>query len=290
MKSIKTILFIITLLTISACGKKEKKITIGHKNFTEQRILGQMASVLIEKSTDYKTEVKELGGTMLVNQALLNGDIDISLEYTGTGYIYLLGQSELRNPEEVYEYVKNEFEKQGIIWLNPLGFNNTYAFAVKEETATKYNLEKISDLKGVAENFSVGELADFFEREDGMLGITKTYGFKFKNEVNLDTGLKYTAVDTGNIDVAVIYTTDGMLSKYNLKVLEDDKNFFPPYDAVPRMKKEFSEKYPSVVEILNKLGNTFSDEDFQKYNYQVDVLEYPVKKVAEDALKEKGLI
>ncbi|MBN2839060.1 MAG: glycine/betaine ABC transporter substrate-binding protein, partial [Fusobacteriaceae bacterium] len=176
----KLILLFIALSTIFvACGKKEKKIIIGHKNFTEQRILGQMVSILIEKKTDYKTEVKELGGTMIVNQALLSGDIDISLEYTGTGYIYLLKQSELKDSKKVYEYVKKEFEKQGITWLNPLGFNNTYAFAVKEETAKKYKLEKMSDLKGIAEKLSIGELADFFEREDGMVGITKTYGFKF---------------------------------------------------------------------------------------------------------------
>jgi osmoprotectant transport system substrate-binding protein len=279
-----------TFLVTGCGGEKKETIRIGHKNFTEQRVLGEMMAVLIEENTDYKTEVKELGGTMLVNEGIESGQLDISAEYTGTGYIYLLKASGLKDHEKIYQYVKEEFAKQGMTWLNPFGFNNTYAFAVKPELAKKYNLKKISDLAGVAENLKVGELADFFSREDGMIGIKKTYGFEFKEEINMDPGLKYIAVDQGDIDVAVVYTTDGMLKKYNLVVLEDDKNFFPPYDAVPRMKTEFAESHPEVVKELEKLGRIFTNEDFQNYNYQVDVLELPIKKVAKDALKEKGLI
>jgi osmoprotectant transport system substrate-binding protein len=286
------LLFIlVTTVLLTGCGGEKKEvIKIGHKNFTEQRIIGEMMAVLIEENTDYKTEVKELGGTMLVNSGLESGDLDISAEYTGTGYIYLLKESGLKDPEKIYQYVKEEFAKQGVTWLSPLGFNNTYAFAVKPELAKKYNLKKISDLPGVAEKLKVGEQADFFSREDGMPGITKTYGFKFKEEINMDTGLKYIAVNQGDIDVAVVYTTDGMLKKYNLTVLEDDKNFFPPYDAVPRMKTEFADSHPEIVKELEKLGRVFTNENFQNYNYQVDVLELPIKKVAKDALKEKGLI
>jgi glycine betaine/choline ABC-type transport system substrate-binding protein len=176
------------------------------------------------------------------------------------------------------------------MWLKPLGFNNTYAFAVKPKLAKKFNLKTISDLAKVAKNLKAGEAADFFSREDGMPGITKTYGFSFGEEVEIDPGLKYLAVEKGNIDVAVAYATDGMLKKYNMVVLEDDKNFFPPYDAVPRMQTEFAKSHPEVVKELNKLGGVFSNEDLQKYNYQIDALEYPIKKVAETALKEKGLI
>ncbi len=292
MKKILSItLLIVGILTLTGCeGKDNKKIIIGHKNFTEQRILGQMMSILIEENTDYETEVKELGGTMLVNEGMLNGNIDLSMEYTGTGYLYILKASGLNNPEDIYNYVKEEFSKEGMTWLSPLGFNNTYAFAVKPETAKKYSLEKVSDFVGIAENLSVGEIGDFFAREDGMPGITKTYGFSFGKEVNIDTGLKYIAIEQDEIDVAVVYTTDGMLKKYNLKVLNDDKNFFPPYDAVPRMTTEFAKTHPRIVTELEKLGRIFSDEDFQNYNYKVDVLEYPIKKVAKEALKEKGLI
>jgi osmoprotectant transport system substrate-binding protein len=289
-KTIFTLL-LIALLALVGCGKDKKEvIKIGHKNFTEQRILGEMLSIMIEKNTDYETEVKELGGTMLVNQGLLNGNIDISMEYTGTGYLYILKSSGLKDPDAIYNYVKTEFAKKGITWLNPLGFNNTYAFAVKSETAKKYNLKKVSDFVGIAQDLSVGEIGDFFSREDGMPGISKTYGFDFGKEVNIDTGLKYIAINQDEIDVAVVYTTDGMLKKYNLVVLDDDKNFFPPYDAVPRMKTEFADAHPAVVKELEKLGGQFSDEDFQNYNYQVDVMEYPIKKVAEEALREKGLI
>ncbi len=291
-KLLSILLLTAATLVITACGGKDSKkpIRIAHKNFTEQRILGQMMATLIEENTDYETEVKELGGTMLVNEGLVNGNIDLSMEYTGTGYLYILKASGLKKPEEIYNYVKEEFAKQGITWLSPVGFNNTYAFAVKPETAEKYNLEKVSDFVGVAEELSVGELGDFFAREDGMPGVSKTYGFKFGKEVNIDTGLKYIAINQDEIDVAVVYTTDGMLKKYELKVLEDDKNFFPPYDAAPRMTTEFAKAHPEIVSELEKLGRIFSDEDFQNYNYQVDVLEYPIKKVAKEALKEKGLI
>jgi osmoprotectant transport system substrate-binding protein len=291
MKKTLFTLLLISILALVGCGKEKKEvIKIGHKNFTEQRILGEMLSIMIEKNTDYETEVKELGGTMLVNQGLLSGDIDISMEYTGTGYLYILKASGLKDPDAIYNYVKTEFAKKGITWLNPLGFNNTYAFAVKPETAEKYNLEKVSDFVGVAQDLSVGEIGDFFSREDGMPGISKTYGFDFGKEVNLDTGLKYVAINQDEIDVAVVYTTDGMLKKYNLVVLDDDKNFFPPYDSVPRMKTEFADAHPAIVTELEKFGSQFSDEDFQNYNYLVDVMEYPIKKVAEDALREKGLI
>lgn len=246
--------------------------------------------ILIEKNTDNKVSVKELGGTMLVNEGLENGQIDLSAEYTGTGYLYLLKESGIKDPSKMYDYVKEEFAKKGMMWLKPLGFNNTYAFAVKPKLAKKFNLKTISDLAKVAKNLKAGEAADFFSREDGMPGITKTYGFSFGEEVEIDPGLKYLAVEKGNIDVAIAYTTDGMLKKYNMVVLEDDKNFFPPYDAVPRMKMEFAKLHPEVVKELNKLGGVFSNEDLQKYNYQIDALEYPIKKVAESALKEKGLI
>jgi osmoprotectant transport system substrate-binding protein len=284
------LIFAAAVLVTGCGGEKKEVVKIGHKNFTEHRILGEMIAVLIEENTDYETEVKELGGTMLVDAGLKSGDLDIYPEYTGTGYIYLLKASGLKDPQKIYEYVRDEYAKQGETWLRPLGFNNTYAFAVKRELAEKYNLKKISDLSDIAENLKIGELADFFNRPDGMPGIKKTYGFEFGEEVNMDPGLKYIAVDQGNIDVAVVYTTDGMLKKYNLVVLEDDKNFFPPYDAVPRMKTEFAESHPEIVKELEKLGGLFSNEDFQNYNYQVDVEEMPIRKIAEDALREKGLI
>lgn len=279
-----------TTFALFGFGKKKETIKIGHKNFTEQRILGQMLSVIIEEKTDYETDVREFGGTMLVHEALKSGQIDLRFEYTGTGYLYLLKAEGLKNPDAIYEYCVAEFAKQGIKWLNPMGFNNTYAFAVKPELAAKYNLETYSDLVGIAENLKVGETSDFFSRPDGMPGITATYGFSFGEEVNMDPGLKYIAVEEGQIDVAVAYSTDGMLRKYGLKVLSDDKNFFPPYDSVPVMKTEFAESHPEIVEALELFNKNFSEEEFQNYNYQVDVLGYPERKVAEEALKAKGLI
>lgn len=291
MKSKMIVILTMLVFILGACGKSDKKvIRIGHKNYTEQRLLGQMASVLIENNTDYETEVKELGGTLVVDQAIKNNNLDISLEYSGIGYFYILKQDKLRDPKLIYNYIKEESLKNGITWLNPLGYNNTYSFGVTQETAKKYNLKKFSDFKGIAEKLSVGEYGDFFDRPDGMPGITDIYGFKFGKEVNLDTGLKYKAADQGDIDVVVVYTTDSLIEKYNLVVLEDDKHFFPHYDAIPRMRTEFAEGHPEVVKELEKLGNKFSEEDFRKYNYQIDVEQEDIKQVAESALREKGLI
>lgn len=281
----------LSIFIMMACGKSDKEIIrIGHKNYTEQRLLGQMASILIEKNTGYETDVKELGGTLVVDQAIKNNNLDISMEYSGIGYFYILKQDKLRDPKLIYNYIKEESLKDGITWLNPLGYNNTYSFGVTQETAKKYNLKKFSDFKVVGEKLSVGEYGDFFDRPDGMPGITNTYGFSFGKEVNLDTGLKYKALIQGDIDVVVVYTTDSLIEKYNLVVLEDDKHFFPHYDAIPRMRTEFAESHPKIVEELEKLGNKFSEEDFRKYNYEIDVEQKDINKVAEEALRNKGLI
>lgn len=291
LKKFTYITALLAVFILSACGKSDKEVVkIGHKNFTEQRILAQLGAVLIEENLGIETETREFGGTMLVNQGMKSGDLDLSFEYTGTAYIYLLKASGLKDPKLIYEYVKEEMAKEGMTWLGPLGFNNTYAFAVKKETAEKYNLQKFSDFKRIAEKLSVGELGDFFEREDGMPGVEEVYGFSFGEEVNMDPGLKFRAIEEGQIDVAVVYATDALIEKYGLVVLKDDKNFFPPYDAVPRMKKEFADKHPDIVKELEKLGGIFSDEDMRKYNYEAEVIGTPIRKVAEEALREKGLL
>lgn len=291
MKKLFLILGLLVLLLLVSCSDKDNNvIRIAHKNYTEQRIHGEMLAVLIEENTDYKTSLTELGGTLMLDQALKSNNVDLCLEYSGIGYFYLLNQDSLREPEEIYEYLKEESLKEGITWLKPLGYNNTYSFGVTKETAEKYNLEKFSDLVGIAENLSAGEFGDFFERPDGMPGVTEAYGFSFGREANIDVGLKYRALVQGEIDVVVVYTTDSLIEKYNIVVLEDDKNVFPHYDAIPRMKTEFAENHPEIVRELKKLAYKFSDDDFRRYNYLVDVEGYDIKDVARKALREKGII
>lgn len=292
LKKIGIIVGISSILLLGGCGaNKTEIIKIGHKNFTEQRIAGEMISLMIEKNTKYKTSVKEFGGTMLIFQAMKSKDINIYPSYTGTAYRYILKQNKLNNPQDVFNYVKKQYQsKYGITWLDPLGFNNTYTFAVKPELAKKYNLKTFSDLAKIGNKLRLGAEGDFFDREDGMPGITKTYGLKFKENVTLDIGLKYLALKNNKVDVIDAYTTDGKLKTYNLKILKDSKNFFPPYYIAPILNTKFAENHPEIVKQLKRLGNKFTEEEMQELNYKVEALEMPIEKVVTDVLKQKGLI
>ncbi len=293
---VRNIILIMAVVVFAACGKKEENvetIIVGHKNFTEQRVLGQLFAVMIENHTDYKTDVKELGGTQIAFEAVKNGDIALYPHYTGTGYSIILKQTELKDPDAVYEYVKNAYtEKEyDLEFLKPLGFNNTYTLAVRPETAEKYNLKTFSDLVKSSDQLVLGATMEFIEREDGMVGLKEAYkGLKFKEEKGLDGGLRYTAIKDGKTDVTDAFSTDGKLLEYNLVILEDDKNFFPPYYAAPVINGEFSRSHPEIKKVLEKLAGQINEEEMQNMNYKADEQGLPARVVAEEFLKEKGLI
>ncbi|MEA3314201.1 MAG: glycine betaine ABC transporter substrate-binding protein [Caldisericota bacterium] len=282
---------IASMLFLAGCSSSggSKTIRIVHKNFTEQRIMGEMLSVYLE-SKGYETTVNELGGSMLCFNALNNGEADLYPEYTGTGYSCILEQSDILSPNETYDYVKSHFEEDyGITWLAPFGFNNTYVLSVTEETAEKYDITSISDLKDLAGDMILGCDQEFVVRTDGYPGMCTLYGFEFKKVKNMDQGLTYAALAEGDLDVNVSFSTDGRIAKYNLVNLEDDKHFFPPYYCTPILKQEFAEANPGVVTALEALENAWSDTDMQKYNLQVDE-GAELRDVATQMLKDKGLI
>jgi osmoprotectant transport system substrate-binding protein len=295
-KLFRNILIFMAIVVFAACGKKEEKvetITVGHKNFTEQRVLGQIFAVMIENHTEYKTDVKELGGTQLAFEAVKSGDIALYPHYTGTGYSIILKQTELKDSDAVYEYVKNEYKGKdyNLEYLKPLGFNNTYTLSIRPETAEKYNLKTFSDLAKVSDQLILGATMEFLEREDGMIGLKKVYeGMEFKDEKGLDGGIRYAAIRDGKTDVADAFSTDGKLLEYNLVILEDDKNFFPPYYAAPLLNGEFAATHPEVKEALEKLADQITETEMQNMNYKVDEQGLPARVVAEEFLKEKGLI
>ncbi|WP_372712492.1 glycine betaine ABC transporter substrate-binding protein [Ilyobacter sp.] len=294
-KLLRNILLVATVVVFAACGKKEAEvetIKIGHKNYTEARVLGQLFAVMIENHTEYKTDVKELGGTQIAHEALKSGDISLYPEYTGTVYGALLGESGLKDPDEVYNYVKKRLkEDSNLDFLNPLGYNNTYTLAVRPETAEKYNLKTFTDIANHSGELVIGATMEFLEREDGMVGLKKTYpGMNFKSEKGLDGGLRYTALKDGKIDVADAFSTDGKLITYKLVILEDDKNFFPPYYIAPLLNGEFAATHPGVVEALGKLAGQINEDEMQQMNYRADEEGLPARVVAEEFLKEKGLI
>ena len=293
MKRIILILLVVMLLAAvvtAGCSQQDNLVRIGHKNYTEQRLTGQMLSVLIEAKTDYTTEVIEFGGTMICFEALKRDEIDVYPEFTGTAYGAILEQTDILGQQETYDYVKNAFEEQyGITWLDELGWNNTYILSVTAETAEKLGISTVSELVPYASDMIMGCDNEFLGRTDGLPGLKETYGIDFKQELPMDQGLTYAALRGGDIDVNVSFSTDGRIEKFNLVNLTDDKNFFPPYYVAPILKQDYVDANPAVVEAMRLLKEKFTDEDMQKYNLMVDE-GGDARDVATQALKDKGLI
>ncbi|XJZ25674.1 glycine betaine ABC transporter substrate-binding protein [Bacillota bacterium Lsc_1132] len=273
-------------------AKAEDKIVIGTKNFSEQLILGNMLADLIENKTDLQVDRKlNLGGTQVAFGAIKSGDIDMYVEYTGTGLVDIMKKQAVNNPQQVYNIVKKEFKsKYGIDLLQPLGFNNTYALAVRQETASKYGLKTISDLAKVSNQMIIGPTIEFPNRNDGLPGLTKAYNMNFKAVKAVDGGLRYTALKNYKSDVIDAFSTDGLLEAFHLKVLEDDKHFFPPYYAVPIIKESTLKEHPELKKVINSLAGKLSDEKMRDLNYKVDSLKQSPDKVAKEFLQKEGLI
>ena len=282
------------LLTITACSSQEPKtVVIASKPHSEQYILAEMLSLLIENHTDIKVE-KKLGiggGTSNIHPAMLSGDFDIYPEYTGTGLLFVLKEDLITDSDELYKRVQDRYlEEYNIKWLGLYGFNNTYALAVKESTAQTYNLETYDDLALASKDLVFGAEYDFFERDDGYEALKDAYGFEFKDTKEMDIGLKYEAIGSDEVDVINAFSTDGLIKQYNLKVLEDNKNFFPAYQAATLIRKETLDKYPELEEVLEKLTGQISDDEMIQMNYQVEKENMDPRDVAEQFLKAKGLI
>lgn len=282
-------------VALSGCGinnSDKGKIVVGSKNFTEQIIIGNMIATMIEKNTGIPVERKlNLGGTDVAFKALKNGNIDVYAEYTGTGLVNILKQPSLNDPKKVYDIVKKEFEdKYNLIWLKPFGFNNTYTLAMKPSVAEKYNINTFSDLAKVSKKLILGCSMEFTARPDGYPGVKEEYNMNFKDVKGMDTGLRYPAIEKGDVDVIDAFATDGLLEAFKLKVLKDDKQFFPPYYAAPLIRQDTLNKYPEVEKALNKLAGQIDDDTMRKLNYQVDKLGKDPSKVADDFLISKGLI
>lgn len=273
-------------------NRSDKKIVVGGKDFTEQYIMTHMISDLIEGNTDIKVDRKvNLGGTQVCFTALVNDEIDLYLDYTGTIYGDTLNYPPISDMEEVYNTVKDDMkELHNVDVLQQMGFNNTYAIGVAPEIAEKYNLVTISDLAEVGHELTLGAGLEFLNREDGIIGLTKLYDFEFGEEVGLNGALRYSAIANDETDVLDVFGTDGLVGKYNIVVLEDDMNFFPPYYAAPLVRNETMEKYPEIEPLLAELGEILDDDTMIGLNYQVDELQRDPAHVAKEFLVEQGLI
>lgn len=294
-KSVFYLLFVLALLfPITACSSSasDNTIVIGGKNFTEQEILTHIMASLIEAKTNLKVERKPyLGGTQVVHNALINGDLDLYAEYTGTAWTATLKQKKISDPQETYEKVKAAYEKKfNVIWLKPFGFNNTYTLTMRADQAKKLGVETISDLKQHAPNLVLGATEEFLERPDGYKGLEEAYGIKFKATKGMDPGLTYGAVKDGAVDVIDGFSTDGRIPAFHLKILKDDKRFFPPYYAAPIIRKDTLKAHPELEKVLNLLAGKLNEETMAKLNAQVDLEGKSAREVAENWLREQGLI
>ncbi len=289
------LLIVFTAAALAGCsllGGKGDRVVIGGKNFTEQDVLVYLMKYTIEDKTKVQVDTKPfLGGTSIVAQALDRGDIDIYAEYTGTALINLLGEPLINDPQAVYDKVKKIYaEKKGLVWLQPFGFNNTYTLTMRADHAKSLGIETISDLAAKAPSLMLGCTQEFLERPDGLKGLEKMYGFHFKATSGMDPGLTYAAARDKKVDVIDGFATDGRIPAFNLKVLRDDKQYFPPYFAAPVVRADVLKKHPEIGEALNLLAGKLNDQEMAKLNAQVDLDKKDPKDVARAWLKAQGII
>lgn len=266
------------------------RIVVGSKNFTEQFILGEIIAQALESSTDLKVERKfNLAGTAVCQQALVTGDIDLYPEYTGTALVSVLRIPAPTESERAWKAAKDGYARQfHLTWLEPLGFANTYALAVRKSDAKKHGWLRLSDLKGAANRMRAGFTSEFLERSDGYPGLAKRYGFKFGTALDMDPGLMYQAVRDRKVDVISAFSTDGRIAAYDLQLLEDDRHFFPPYDAAIVVREQSLAKYPEAEEVLSRLSGMISEETMQQLNLAVDRDGKLPKEVAHEFLLDSG--
>lgn len=263
------------------------KVVVGSKIFTESRILGEMIAQTIEANTPVIVERKfGLGGTLILHEALMNAEIDIYPEYTGTAFADILGRDVIHDANAVYHAVEQYYyEYLNLIAFPPLGFTNSYVFTVRKETAEAYKLEAISDLIHAAPALAIAVDFEFAEREDGLKALKRDHGLHFKAVNDMDSNLIYDVLARGEVDVIDGYSTDGRIESYGFVTLKDDIGFFPPYDAFFAARAELLRKYPKLKSALINLSGKITDSQMRYMNYQVDALGKEPSDVARDFLR-----
>lgn len=304
------VFLLIAILMLTACGtsnsktstdenrtsdnQSKGKITVGGKDFTEQHILTKITSIYLkEKGYDVK-EATNMGSTV-VRQALENGQIDLYWEYTGTALVIYNHQPVETDPDAAYEKVKEIDQKKGLVWLNKAELNNTYAIMMLEKKANELGIKTISDLADYVNNhkeIKFASNAEFYARQDGLRGLEKKYEFKFqpKNVIKMETGLLPNALKEGQVDASIGTSTDGRIKEFNLIILEDDKHYFPAYNAAPVVREESLEKNEELADQLNELSSRLNSETLIQLNYLVDVEHKDVAEVAREWLTSQNLI
>ncbi|MDQ8760137.1 ABC transporter permease/substrate-binding protein [Streptococcus ruminantium] len=300
-RSPKTILLalLVTLFAVGASyvpmlNKPSKQIVIAGKLGAEPEILINMYKILIENHTDIGVEIKpNFGKTSFLYEALKSGSIDIYPEFTGTITTTLLSTPPTglsNNPQEVYEYAREAILQQdGLVYLKPMNFQNTYALAVTKDYAKENGIEKISDLAKVQQTALAGFSLEFNDRKDGNVGLKNLYGLNL-NVRTMEPALRYQAIANQNVQIIDVYSTDSQIIRNNLKVLEDDKQLFPPYQVAPLLSKATMKKYPELAKVLGQLAGKISTEEMTRMNHAVDVEGKSAAQVAREYLEKEKLL
>lgn len=287
--------FFLLLVTFicSACHNRSRpELVVSSKFFTEQVVLAELLAQHIEARTGIHVERKaNLGGTLLVQKAMLSGDVDLYVEYTGTALTAVLGENPQGDSKAVYQRVKEEYARRFAFEVTePLGFANSFAMAVRGEDARNQHLVTMSDLVPVAPRWRVGVGYEFLERPDGYRGWTERYGLEFSKEPSvLDLGLLYRALAEKKVDVVAGNSTDGLIDALGFVPLRDDRHYFPPYDAVPVVRRTALEKFPQLRAALSDLAGKISEDEMRHLNRQVDADQRDVATVVQEFRAKKGL-
>ena len=291
-KAILVSALLILIWVSPALSSSNSTIIVGSKNFLENRLLAEMFAQLIEAQTSLTVERRfGLAGTHICFQALSTGGIDLYPEYTGTGLVTILGEPTMREPNAVLNRIRSEFRKRwNLWWLAPLGFENSYALALRRDRARDLHIRTISDLAQVAPKLKAGFGYEFIQRADGLPGLKQLYGLQFHDVVGMQQSLKYQATNNGAVDVLDVYTTDGRLAVYDFVVLEDDRQFFPPYDAAALVRGKTLEQYPDISKVLSLLTNALSPERMRELNLRIQEQGEAIPHVANDALRTLHLV
>jgi osmoprotectant transport system substrate-binding protein len=279
--------------SLAGCRRaRPNTVVAGSKNFTEQIILAELLAQQIEAHTGLRVDRRlNLGGTLICHRAMLAGQMDLYAEYTGTALTAVLGEPSSNDPEAVYRTVRDAYrDRFGFNVGPPLGFNNTFAIVVRSEDAQRFKLQTISDLVPHAPQWRAGFGYEFMERSDGYPGLARAYGLKFTAAPSImDLGLLYRALKEHQVDVVAGSSTDGLIIALGMVILEDDRHFFPPYQAVTILRGGALGNHPELEGALDVLGGKISDAQMRQMNYEVDAGQRDPAVVARDFRRARNL-
>lgn len=288
----QSLAWVILVAGLLGCSDQNRPITVGSKNFIEQVLLGEIIAQHIERRLERKVERKfNLGGTLLAHQALVKGEIDLYPEYTGTAATAILDLPPLRGGGDMLARVRSEYLRRfGIRWLEPLGFNNTFAMVIRREDARVHHLETLSDATRFPPGWTLGVGYEFQQRPDGLPQLLQTYRLPLVGPLKtMDLGLLYRALEDRQVNMIAANSTDGLLSVLEVTVLRDDQGCFPLYQAAIAVRRDSLEREPGLEQALNELGGKFTDDTMRRLNRQAVVEHGQVGEVAARFLKDSGL-